>query len=47
MQIIRELKGAELILTTITMLTGQEGKDYCYYETDGSWWILRLYISRN
>ncbi len=38
----------ELLLFTATcMLTGKEGKDFAYYETDKEWWELRLFISKN
>ena len=47
MIIFRELKGAELTLTALAMLMGQEGQDFSYYENDPDWWKLRLYISRN
>ena len=43
----RELKGNELTFTLVIMLTGVEGKDFCYYETDPEWWRLRLWIRRN
>jgi len=39
---------ADLILTALTMLLGEEGKDYCLYGCDGEdWWILRLYSRIN
>ena len=47
MKLIRELKGAELTLTALSMLKGEEGKDFEYPETDLKWWALRLYIIRN
>ena len=47
MQIVRELKGAELLFTAMTMLMGEEGVDFSYYECDPDWWILRLYTRRN
>lgn len=47
MKMRRELKGSELALTALTMLIGQEGEDFYYYENDPDWWVLRLYISRN
>lgn len=42
-----ELKGAELRATAIAMLTGEEGKDFCYYEEDEDWWAIRLYTRIN
>ena len=47
MQIVRELKGPELIFTAMTMLMGEEGVDYALYECDPDWWVLRLYTRRN
>ena len=47
MLIGKELKGAELIFTAMTMLLGEEGVDFCYYETDLDWWALRLYTRIN
>jgi len=47
MQIVRELKGAELILTAMTMLMGEEGVDYALYEEDEDWWAVRLWTRRN
>lgn len=47
MKLERELTGAELVLTGLTMLYGVEGMDWCYYEQDQDWWRLRLYIRRN
>lgn len=47
MQIVRELKGSELIFTAMAMLMGEEGIDYALYECDSDWWTLRLYIRRN
>jgi len=38
---------AELILTAIIMLIGEEGVDYCLYENDEDWWKLRLYTRIN
>lgn len=43
----RKLTLELLILTAICMLTGKEGKDFCYYECDSDWWESRLWISRN
>lgn len=42
-----ELKGAELTATALTMLLGEEGVDFSYYEEDEVWWAIRLYIRRN
>ena len=42
-----ELKGAELILTALTMLFGREGIEFAYYENDLTWWQLRLWTRRN
>ena len=47
MQIVRELRGAELIFTALTMLLGKEGVDFCYYRGDALFWRDRLYMSRN
>ena len=47
MQIVKELKGPELIFTAMIMLMGEEGVDFCYYETDLDWWALRLYTRIN
>jgi len=47
MQIVRELKGAELTFTALIMLMGEEGIDYALYECDPDWWALRLYMGRN
>ncbi len=47
MKLVRELKGNELIFTLLLMLLGDEGKDFCYYETNPDWWVLRLYMRRN
>ena len=44
---VKELPLEELIFTAVTMLIGEEGKDFAYYENDPDWWALRLFISRN
>lgn len=41
------MKVAELVLTAMTMLLGEEGRDWCYYETDPNWWGIRLWLRRN
>lgn len=50
-QIVRELKGYELIFTAMTMLMGEEGVDFSYYGCGDfytpDWWTLRLYTRRN
>ncbi len=47
MQLVRELKGAELTFTALIMLMGKEGVDYALSEEDEDWWALRLYTRRN
>lgn len=47
MQLVRELRGAELTFTALIMLMGEEGVDYALYEEDEDWWALRLYTRRN
>jgi len=47
MQIVRELKGAELTFTAMIMLMGEKGVDYALYEEDEDWWHLRLWTRRN
>ena len=47
MILVYELKGSELTATAVTMLLGEEGKDFCYYEEDKDWWALRLLIGIN
>lgn len=47
MQLVRELRGAELTFTAMIMLMGEEGVDYALYEEDEDWWALRLYTRRN
>ena len=47
MQIVRELKGNELIFTALTMLMGEEGVDFSYYRPDALFWRDRLYMGRN
>lgn len=42
-----ELKGADLTATALTMLLGEEGKEFAYYEEDEKWWVLRLYTRIN
>ena len=42
-----ELSLVDLILTAITMLIGEEGVDYAFYEQDKDWWALRLYTRIN
>jgi len=37
----------DLIFIAITMLLGQEGEEWDYYETDLDWWSVRLYTRRN
>lgn len=37
----------DLIAILITMLIGEEGKHWCFYETDIQWWQLRLWTRRN
>ena len=37
----------DLIFTALIMLTGIEGEDYSYYETDPDWWELRLWTRIN
>jgi len=44
---VRELKGAELTFTALIMLLGVEGKGFCYYENDTTWWELRLFTRLN
>jgi len=36
-----------LIATLISMLIGQEGEHWEYYETDPQWWQLRLWTRQN
>lgn len=47
MQIVRELKGYELTFTAMTMLMGEGGVDFSYYECDPDWWTIRLWTRRN
>jgi len=47
MKIDKELTGADLVFTALTMLLGIEGVDFSYYETDCEWWKLRLWTRRN
>ena len=42
-----ELKGANLTATALTMLLGEEGIDFAYYEEDEDWWTIRLYTRIN
>ena len=42
MKVVHELTLEELIFTAITMLMGEEGIDYAYYNQDAEWWALRL-----
>ena len=42
MNLDKELTGADLVFTALTMLLGQEGIDFSYMETDENWWTLRL-----
>ncbi len=37
----------ELRFIGITMLLGEEGEHWDYYETDLDWWTLRLWTRRN
>lgn len=46
-QIVRELSLLELIFTLLTMLKGEEGVAWAYYEQDAEWWALRLYTRIN
>lgn len=46
-QVVRQLTLSELIFTLWTMLMGEEGKDWSYYEQDASWWASRLFIGIN
>ena len=44
----QELKGAELMHTTLLMLMGKEGVDWSPYGVDGEeWWSIRLWTRRN
>ena len=47
MNLDKELTGADLVFTALTMLLGKEGVDFSYYETDPDWWTLRLWTRRN
>lgn len=47
MNIDQELKGSDLMFTTLLMLLGDEGKDFSYYKFDAGWWESRLYQGRN
>lgn len=42
-----ELIGVALYLTALAMLTGVEGEEWAYYETDPTWWAVRLYTRIN
>ena len=41
-QLIRELPLEELLFTAISLLIGEDGVDFAYYENDPGWWELRL-----
>ena len=43
----KELSLVDLVFTTITMLIGEEGVDYTFYEQDADWWAARLWLTRN
>lgn len=51
MQLVRELKGAELTFIALIMLMGEEGVDYAFYgrndDYPDDWWAARLYTRRN
>ena len=47
MQIVRELKGIELLFTATILLMGEQGVDYALYEEDEDWWAVRLWTRRN
>ena len=47
MKIVRELTLEELLFTAITMLVGEEGIDFSYYENCAEWWQLRLWTRIN
>lgn len=37
----------DLYCTALTMLLGEEGEFWSYYETDPNWWALRLWTRLN
>jgi len=37
----------DLIFITVTMLIGEEGVDFIFYETCPYWWAVRLWTRRN
>ena len=42
MKLIRELKGFELYMTALLMLTTPPGFSWVYYRPDFKWWVERL-----
>ena len=44
---IKEFPLEQLILTLLTMLIGNEFKDWVYYRFDDKWWESRLYMRIN